>query len=246
MRIQQWLSSRQAARALMGVAGLGLALMLALGPGQIVRPAAAPASSDRALGAGFETTPSDRDRLGAPLTSDVMGDSWPQSLVIPSIPVQARIEAVRATPDGALDVPRLPEEVGWYRDGPLPGAPGDAVIDGHLDSPKGPAIFWRLGELRPGSRLEIVTRKGQRLRFRVDRLDTYPVSQPPADLFMTSGARRLTLITCAGSWDGSDYSQRLLVTASPLSTSTTLARRDRVENRPPGAQGRPPLGVRPK
>ncbi|MDQ6901071.1 MAG: class F sortase [Candidatus Dormibacteraeota bacterium] len=209
--MKHWLSSGKAAWALMGVAGAGLFLMLAVGPGQIGRLAAPPASSAGAPGPGFETT------VGrTPHPSEGRAGSWPQSLVIPSIAVQARIEAVGVTPDGALDVPRVPEDVGWYRDGPLPGAPGDTVVDGHLDSPKGPAVFWRLAQLRPGSSLEIVTGNGQILRFRVDRLDVYSVSHPPVDLFTSSGPPRLTLITCAGTWDGSDYSQRLLVTASQL------------------------------
>src|SRR5262249_35811922 len=56
-------------------------------------------------------------------------------LLIPAIGVDAPIEPVGVLPGGALSVPEKNRwtGVGWYKDGPVPGLPGSAIIDGHLD-----------------------------------------------------------------------------------------------------------------
>jgi sortase (surface protein transpeptidase) len=75
------------------------------------------------------------------------------------------------------------------------------VLAGHLDSRAGPAVFARLGELRPGDRVEV--RRGDRwLPFRVtgslrvakDRFPTTRVYGP------TPGPE-LRLVTCGGDFD---------------------------------------------
>jgi sortase (surface protein transpeptidase) len=117
-----------------------------------------------------------------------------------------------------MATPSTPESVGWYRYGPVPGDPGDAVIDGHLDSATGPAVFWRLGRLRPGDEI-VVDLPGRGMRvFRVDGLTTVPYTAHPSGLFATSGTPRLSLITCAGPFDplSRTYAQRLIVGATLL------------------------------
>ncbi len=49
---------------------------------------------------------------------------------------------------------------GWYDEGPPPGEPGPATITGHVDSTTGPAVFWRLTDLRLGDDV-IVTSAGR-------------------------------------------------------------------------------------
>ena len=45
-----------------------------------------------------------------------------------------------------MGVPTNFTDVGWYRYGPAPGTPGNAVIDGHLDGKSVPeAVFYNLG-----------------------------------------------------------------------------------------------------
>jgi sortase (surface protein transpeptidase) len=112
-----------------------------------------------------------------------------------------------------MAAPQDVHDVGWYREGPPPGLPGDAVIDGHLDWYSGPAVFWSLGKLKPGDALQVDYRDGAHVRFQVASLGTYPYNQPPPDLFAGGGPARLSLITCAGSWDGSQYNKRLVVEA---------------------------------
>jgi hypothetical protein len=53
--------------------------------------------------------------------------------------------------------------------------------------------------------------------FRVASSISYPVNQPPPDLFSPQGPPRLSLITCSGSWNGQQYDQRLVVSADLVS-----------------------------
>jgi sortase (surface protein transpeptidase) len=136
-----------------------------------------------------------------------------ERLKIPAIGVDARIEHVGETPQGNMEVPKDVRNVGWYDLGPRPGQPGDAVIAGHLDWYSGPAVFWRLSSLRAGDTVDVLYADGTNKTFRVQRLASYAYDQPPLDLFSPGGPARLSLITCAGSWNGQTYRQRLVVDA---------------------------------
>jgi hypothetical protein len=68
----------------------------------------------------------------------------PVRLRIPAIAVDAAVEHVGLTPDGAMDVPASYADVAWYTLGPKPGEPGNAAIAGHLDSPTARTAFWDL------------------------------------------------------------------------------------------------------
>src|SRR5260370_37105010 len=93
-----------------------------------------------------------------------MAGAVPASLYIPRIQARAKIISLGLTPGGAAAVPPLasPFLTSWYDRGPTPGQPGTAVILGSVDSAKvGPAIFYNLGNLRPGD-LAYVTRKDRK------------------------------------------------------------------------------------
>ncbi|MFG2051941.1 class F sortase [Micromonospora sp. NPDC048935] len=125
----------------------------------------------------------------------------PTRVRVPRIGVDSALTVLGLDRAGALVPPGDFGVVGWYGGGPAPGDTGPAVLAGHLDSRRGPAVFARLGELRPGDRVE-VWRGGQRLSFRVtgslrtrkDRFPTEAVYGP------TPGAE-LRLVTCGGDFD---------------------------------------------
>ena len=72
----------------------------------------------------------------------------PVELSIPRIEVSTRLMGLGLEKDGSVEVPENAEVAGWFRRGPPPGSPGSSVILGHVDSLSGPAVFFRLRELR--------------------------------------------------------------------------------------------------
>jgi LPXTG-site transpeptidase (sortase) family protein len=112
-----------------------------------------------------------------------------------------------------MAVPSRPDRVAWYEFGARPGNPGNAVIAGHLDSKTGPAIFWRLKELKPGDDVYVSDDRGHVQTFRVASLRSFS-SSPPIEVIFGQGERPLlNLITCAGPWNKQQhrYAQRLIV-----------------------------------
>ena len=137
----------------------------------------------------------------------------PVRLRIRSIDVTARIVGLGLNPDRTVEVPSNPDETGWYRPGPTPGATGSSVILGHVDSVEGPAVFHRLDELEPGDRIAVDAADGTTAVFRVLRLATYPNESFPAEqVYAAPGpGRLLNLVTCDGPFDPEDGYQANLV-----------------------------------
>lgn len=106
--------------------------------------------------------------------------------------------------------------VGWYREGPVPGASGDSVIDGHSGLPGQPLVFANLGRLRPGAQITVTGTGGTRTDFVVRGLTSWPAGSHPPGLFATGGPARLSLITCTGPFNGGSqrYADRLIVEAT--------------------------------
>lgn len=141
----------------------------------------------------------------------------PVRVRIPAIGVSAPVELVGLIADGAMDVPKAWNDAGWYRYGPTPGQPRNAAIAGHLDSTTGPAIFWRLGILRPGDRVLVTLSTSQVVTFVVTAKASYRYDQAPLTrIFGAASTANLNLITCGGSWDAftRNYSHRTVVYAT--------------------------------
>jgi sortase (surface protein transpeptidase) len=123
--------------------------------------------------------------------------------------------------DGTLQVPGDFDVTGWFTGGPAPGATGPAVIAGHIDSKRGPAVFYRLRELRPGQEITVGRSDGSSVRFAVDGVAQYPKHAFPTEaVFGPSPEPLLRLITCGGVFDRSQRSYRdnVVVTARLVAT----------------------------
>jgi sortase (surface protein transpeptidase) len=98
---------------------------------------------------------------------------------------------------------------GWFTGGPQPGQLGPAVIAGHVDSRTGPAVFYRLRDLRPGDQIRVVRADRLVVRFRVESLASFPKQALPDDaVFGATTTPALRLITCAGTFDRARHSYR--------------------------------------
>ncbi|MFE4602036.1 class F sortase, partial [Kitasatospora indigofera] len=149
--------------------------------------------------------------------------SPPARLLIPRIGVDAPVESGGLNPDGTVEVPPAdrPGQVDWYREGPVPGRPGPAVILGHYDTRKGPAVFHRLPQLRPGDRIDVRGRNGGTVSFKVRELQQFPKSGfPTATVYGDTAGPELRLITCGGRV-GADghYSDNIIVLADYVGTT---------------------------
>ncbi len=94
----------------------------------------------------------------------------PVRIRVPVIGVDAPIEPLTVDESGVLPAPDTFDGTGWWSGGPEPGERGPAVIAGHLDSYRGPAVFYRLRG--PQTRRHDLRGPGRRYRSRVrDRAD---------------------------------------------------------------------------
>ena len=130
------------------------------------------------------------------------------TISIPRIGVKAGIVGIGLRADGAMQVPH-PDQVGWYKRGPRPGAPGPAVLVGHVYYRPGPAVFYRLRDLRPGDEILIRQRHGATIRFIVERLERVPkTALPTKRIWPTTSRPLLRLITCGGSFNHATHHYR--------------------------------------
>ncbi|MEV6792049.1 class F sortase [Streptomyces sp. NPDC051320] len=128
----------------------------------------------------------------------------PTKLAIPALVIEAPVVGLELNPQGQLNTPPMskPHEVGWYRDGPSPGAEGTAVIVGHRDTRTGPAIFLNLNALHPGDLINITRADDRTAVFSVDSVKTYKKKDfPDAKVYGDNGRPELRLLTCGGHFD---------------------------------------------
>ncbi|WP_107097453.1 class F sortase [Streptomyces aureus] len=122
---------------------------------------------------------------------------------IPAIGIDVSLIPLELDGAGALRPPpaSAPTVAGWYADGTAPGAPGTAVVAGHVDTPVGPAVFHRLGTLSRGAGIEIDREDGRTALFTVDAVEVHPKDRFPDDkVYGGTGRPELRLITCGGDW----------------------------------------------
>jgi LPXTG-site transpeptidase (sortase) family protein len=141
----------------------------------------------------------------------------PGRLIIHSIGVDAPIIPVGVDKDGNMAVTDESYDVGWYDKGPAPGDPGDAVIDGHLDwFDTSQAVFYNLKSMNKGDDIEVQRIDGATRHFSVSSIQNVAYNATVPGLFAKSGAPRLSLITCGGSWNSAinQYDTRVIVDAT--------------------------------
>jgi sortase (surface protein transpeptidase) len=126
----------------------------------------------------------------------------PVRIEIPRIGVTSPLDRLGRAADRTVEVPSRWEVAGWYAPGTRPGDPGSAVILGHVDSKRGPAVFYRLRELRPGDDITVTRADGSAVHFSVDRTAQYPKRRfPTDDVYYPTLTPQLRLVTCGGAFD---------------------------------------------
>ena len=136
---------------------------------------------------------------------------------IPVIAVGADIDPLGLRPNGELDVPTRFERVGWWAGGVAPGDRGPAVLAGHVDSRRAPAVFFRLRELNAGDEVRVRGADGTTVLYTVERSGNYAKTDfPTAEVYGPTERPTLRLVTCSGRFDRSrrSYEENLVVYAT--------------------------------
>jgi sortase (surface protein transpeptidase) len=144
-----------------------------------------------------ETTRAMPVRHAAPMKA-----ARPVSVAIPALGVDAPVQPLGVDSDRKLEVPTDPAVAGWYRDSSAPGAAGAAVIAGHVTWKQEPAVFFELGDLRPGQRVHVRRADGRTAVFAITEIEQYTKDEfPTARVYRPVDRPVLRLITCGGEYD---------------------------------------------
>jgi hypothetical protein len=141
----------------------------------------------------------------------------PARMSIPAIGVDAPVETIGLDRRGGLDASgRAPlaapvdqRKVGWFADGPKPGAgTGTVLTNGHTYR-DGSAVFQQdfPTRVQVGQEVDLVLDNGSTCRYRittvwrdVDAATGYPQLVADQGLYQQTGPERLFLETCSGPW----------------------------------------------
>lgn len=181
-------------RAPWGVMALVLLTGLALirnGSGEFDVGPPQPASA-----AAADQAPDGSARDVAPLTF-----SPAERVGIKGIQVEAPVMPVGLDTEGWVDAPppQDPNLAGWFTGAVSPGEKGTAVIVGHVDNQQGPAVFYGLGSLKKGNRVEILRRDRKTAVFEVYGIEVFEKDNfPGSRVYSDKGAPELRVITCGG------------------------------------------------
>jgi hypothetical protein len=160
--------------------------------------------------------------VAPPREFPVLEPSRPTRIRIASLDVDAPVHGVGIAADGTIEVPaeRLRNQAGWYEESPTPGQFGPSIVVGHVDSRRGPAVFHRLRDVRPGAKIEITRRDRSVAVFEVNTVESFDKAALPVDRVYGDFTRPgLRLITCGGRWVGgaTGYADNVIVFASLVS-----------------------------
>ena len=187
--------------------------------GQVADPPL-PSAARRPVSSAASSSPPPMTPAAPPATSAPA--ALPVAVSIPAIDVHSTLLALSSNPDGTLQVPQPGpdyDSAAWFDGSPRPGDPGPAVIEGHVDSARnGPSVFYSLGALEPGDRVEVTRADDTTVAFEVYDVRVVPKGDfPTLEVYGNTDGPELRLITCGGPFDRSagHYEDNVVVFARP-------------------------------
>ena len=143
----------------------------------------------------------------------------PFQLIIPSIGVDATVNAFGLDPNFVPEVPRNGQEVAWYNWSSEPGTGSNAVLAGHVTW-SGAGVFYSLDQLSDGDQILLRSDDGIELSYTVEENFLVDPADPSALALMApTNDDTITVITCGGTYAatggpfGGEYSDRRIVRA---------------------------------
>lgn len=144
----------------------------------------------------------------------------PVRLAVPALDLDVPVVMVGQDADGRMAVPADVDDAGWYRHGPAPGNPGNAVIAGHVDDrDQGLGAFHELVDLAVGDEVVVTADDGTTSTWEVTGRELIDKSALDVEaLFRRTGPTQLVLVTCGGNFDRSrrSYRANVVVVATPV------------------------------
>ncbi len=143
---------------------------------------------------------------------------------VPRLGIDQSLIQLHLQLDRSLSVPTSFADIGWWSEGPQPGAPGAVIVGAHVSSRKGPGVFFRLREVRTGDLVSVDRADGTTAVFQVRGKASFPREDYPDDIvYRTTGKASVHLITCDGAFDPSigHHEENLVVFADLVSSGPT-------------------------
>jgi sortase (surface protein transpeptidase) len=139
----------------------------------------------------------------------------PKKIIISSIGVAGFIQPVGKDQYENIGVPTNIHFAGWYVKSVKPGEPGLSVIDGHVSSLYGAALFAKLKNLRQNDEVQIQFGDDSIRHFQV--VEKRALSESQTGKFLLTKHddidKQLNLVTCGGAFNkiSDKYNDRLVV-----------------------------------
>lgn len=181
------------AAALLAAALTGCGATASTGPSPAASAPAAPAPTPA-------VTPTTAP--AAPATAAPLSASEPVRVRIPAAGVDTSpVLKLGLAADGTVEVPSVPQadKIGWYGKGVTPGEIGPAVLIGHFDTARGPAVLKDVSRVHTGDEITVSRADGTTAVFEVRELEqvdkkTFPTSK----VYGNTTRPELRVITCGG------------------------------------------------
>ncbi|WP_328927297.1 class F sortase [Streptomyces sp. NBC_00190] len=161
---------------------------------------AAPPGTQPAASAPPAVTPTSAPAAPAPAAP--LPASAPVRVRIPSAGVDASpLLKLGLAADGTVEVPSVADgdKIGWYDKGVTPGETGPAVLIGHFDTARGPAVLKDVSRVRTGDEITVSRADGSTAVFRVRELEQVDKKHfPTTKVYGDTSRPELRVITCGG------------------------------------------------
>jgi len=140
----------------------------------------------------------------------------PLAVRIPSVGISSPLIRLGLNSDNTLQVPTDFSLAGWYIYRSVPGEPGPSIIAGHIDSHRGPGVFYRLRDVPIGATVEVSRNDGSTAQFTVTAKEEHSKDAFPTQrVYGPTSSSELRVITCGGSFNTSTghYRDNIIVFA---------------------------------
>jgi sortase (surface protein transpeptidase) len=143
-------------------------------------------------------------------------DFAPVAVRVPSVGISSPLVRLGLNPDHTLQVPDDYRVAGWYIYRPVPGERGPGVLAGHIDSKKGPGVFYHLKDAPLGATIEVERNDGSVAQFVVTAKEQHNKDAFPTEhVYGPTKDAELRLITCGGTFNRATghYTDNIIVFA---------------------------------